>query len=265
MKRLSEATAAVVVALVFAAPAAEARKCSNDAVQVGALCVDKYEASAWEIPAGNAGLINLVKKGKATSATSLGGATQRGVTSADYGTACPRNGGGCTQLYAVSIAGVTPARFLTWFQAAAACRNAGKRLLTNQEWTVAAVGTPDPAPDNGTTDCNVNVAFPQDPVHTGSRSGCVSDMGAMDMVGNLWEWVADWMPFYTTCVSWDGPPFNNGDMKCLAGADDTVGPGALIRGGALADGAGAGPLAVSQLDPSSSSDPRVGFRCARAL
>src|SRR5262245_8517757 len=70
---------------------------------------------------------------------------------------------------------------------------------------------------------------------------------------------------YTTCVSWSGPPFNNGDIECLAGADETVGPGALIRGGALADAAGAGPLAVSQLDPSSSSDPRVGFRCARAL
>src|SRR5262249_36792576 len=141
MKRFSETTVVVVAALALAVPSVEAKKCSGDAVQVGALCVDKYESSAWEIPAGNTSLVNLVKKGKATSAASLSGATQRGATGDDYGAACPNNGGGCTALYAVSIPGVKPARFITWFQAAAACRNAGKRLLTNQEWTVAALGT----------------------------------------------------------------------------------------------------------------------------
>jgi hypothetical protein len=43
---------------------------------------------------------------------------------------------------------VTPSAFLTQFQAAAAARNSGKRLPSNAEWQVAALGTPDGAPCN---------------------------------------------------------------------------------------------------------------------
>ena len=44
-----------------------------------------------------------------------------------------------------------PSGFFSWFQAAAAARNSFKRLPTNAEWTVAALGTPDGIPDNGST------------------------------------------------------------------------------------------------------------------
>lgn len=55
-------------------------------------------------------------------ATQLG---QRGVD--DYDSAdCPNTGNGCTSVFAVSIPGVLPSLNATWFQAAAACRNAGK-------------------------------------------------------------------------------------------------------------------------------------------
>ena len=49
------------------------------------------------------------------------------------------------------------------------------------------------------------------------------------MVGNVQEWVADWVPRATACV----PPLfpDTGDSNCLAGADDTSGRGALVRGG----------------------------------
>jgi hypothetical protein len=43
-------------------------------------------------------------------------------------------------IYAVSIPGVTPSRFITWFQAAAAARNAGKRLPSNAEWQATGAG-----------------------------------------------------------------------------------------------------------------------------
>src|SRR5712692_3302837 len=125
-------TAGVLCLLVTGANAGLA--CPPDSVEVGPVCVDKYEASVWEIPATKTLLINKVKNGRATLANLAagGGIIQHGTDSNDYGSGCPDTGNGCTDFYAVSIAGVRPARFITWFQAVAACRNAGKRLLTNE-------------------------------------------------------------------------------------------------------------------------------------
>src|SRR5262249_2320586 len=109
-------------------------KCPADSVQVGYVCVDKFEASVWEIPASNTKLINKVSKGKATLADlTAAGATQRGVgATGPY--PCDGTGNSCDDIYAVSIAGVKPSAAITWFQAQQACLNAGKRLLTNAEW-----------------------------------------------------------------------------------------------------------------------------------
>ncbi|MGH7341907.1 MAG: cyclic nucleotide-binding domain-containing protein, partial [Candidatus Rokuibacteriota bacterium] len=82
--------------------------------------------------------------------------------------------------------------------------------------------TPDPGPDNGTTDCNTASAFFASP--TGSRSSCVSTRGAFDMVGKLWEWVADWVPRSTTCGTWSGSVSPTGDTQCQAGAAETGDP-----------------------------------------
>jgi formylglycine-generating enzyme required for sulfatase activity len=154
---------------------------------------------------------------------------------------------------------VTPSAFITWFQAQQACTNAGKRLPSNAEWQAAVAGTPDPGPDNGTTDCNTGtftVAL------TGSRSSCVSSRGAFDMVGNLDEWVSDWVPRSTTCGAWGAGVSPTGDDQCLAGAATTGEPGALLRGGDFGRGSPAGPLTVEANRPSDASD-EIGFRCAR--
>jgi formylglycine-generating enzyme required for sulfatase activity len=137
---------------------------------------------------------------------------------------------------------------MTWFQAAAAARNAGKRLPTNAEWQAAALGTPENL-------CNTSG---NDFAPTGTTAGCVSHVGAFDMVGNVWEWVADWVPRSTTCGSWG---FSD-DLQCLAGAATTGAPGALIRGGDL-DGANAGVFAVDGSDTPSDASNVVGFRAAR--
>lgn len=226
-------------------------------MQVGNLCVDKYEASVWETT--DTATIKKIQKGKIASAADLAAATQRGATSDDYGAGCPDNAAGCVDFYAVSVSGVTPSGYITQIQATAACRNAGKRLVTNAEWTAAALGTPDPGTDNGTSDCNVASTFAV--ANTGSRSLCVSDTGNFDMVGNLHEWVADWVPLSTACPGWGG--FSD-DTMCLAGASTTGGPGALVRGGDFDDGANAGVFAVLGGFPSSSSGG-IGFRCAREL
>ena len=242
-----------------------ARKCPADSVQVGDVCVDKYEASVWSTT--DAATISQIKKGKVSSPLALGLATQHGVAGDDYGAGCPDTGNGCTDYYAVSVAGVTPSSHLGQFQAMAACRNAGKHLATNLEWQAAALGTPDPGTDNGTTDCNITSTtseLPEDPVNTGSRSGCVSDAGTFDMVGNLYEWVADWVPSGTSsCPGWDS--FSD-DAMCLSGASTvTYGPGALQRGGHFFFGVNAGPFAVTSDTAPQQQGDGLGFRCARRL
>ena len=153
--------------------------CPVDMVKVGGICVDVYEASVWSLPPTGSG-----PRG-----------TQYGGVSDNY--PCSDNGNDCSganPIFAASLPGVTPSGFITWFQAQQACANVGKRLLTNAEWQMAAAGTPtayEPGADNGMTDCNTSTAGAV--VATGSRSNCVSNWGVFDMVGNLYEWVADWI------------------------------------------------------------------------
>lgn len=262
--------AAVAAALVLLASTAGAqgakplKKCPIDAVVSGTVCMDAYEASVWRVPAPtgiNKGLVTKIQKGKATAFDlANGGATQLGVASDDYAP-CADSGQNCADdIYAVSLPAVTPSSRMTWFQAQAACENSRKRLPSNAEWQAAVAGTPDPGPDNGTTDCNTNSAFAR--VNTGSRTSCVSARGAFDMVGNVEEWVADWVPRSTACGTWSAGVSPTGDYQCLAGAATTGEPGALLRGG-FSNGSNAGPLSVVGSIEPSVADGSIGFRCAR--
>jgi formylglycine-generating enzyme required for sulfatase activity len=161
------------------------------------------------------------------------------------------DGTGCVNHYAVSIAGIAPARHLTWFQAAAAARNSGKRLAANVEWQAAALGTPDGSP------CN-NAGGPPGDL-TGASASCVSNVGVFDMVGNLSEWVADWVPLNGVAC---GPSFVGFDFNCPGGLIAETGAGALLRGGNFSDVGGAGPFAVGGLPPTFESNS-LGFRAAR--
>jgi len=119
-------------------PAWAGFKCTPDMVKSGQTCIDKYEASVWRIPDPlntNKSLVRKVKKGKATAADlTAAGATQLGTASDNYAP-CTDNGQNCTNdIYAVSIAGTTPAAYITWFQAQQACKNSQKRLPSNAEW-----------------------------------------------------------------------------------------------------------------------------------
>jgi hypothetical protein len=267
--------ASVLVLLASAARAAgqprgPLAKCPVDAIVSGAGCMDKYEASVWRVPnptTMNKRLVGKIQRGTATVGDlTAGGATPLGTTRDDYAP-CADSGQNCTDdIYAVSLTGVTPSAFITWFQAQQACTNARKRLPSNAEWQAAVAGTPDPGPDDGTTDCNTASTFLV--ALTGSRSSCVSARGAFDMVGNLWEWVADWVPRSTTCGTWSAGVSPTGDAQCLAGAAETGEPGALLRGGdfgIFGFGPDAGPLAVfGFVEPSVVPfSLAFGFRCAR--
>ena len=245
-------------------PALAVRKCAGDAVVAGTVCLDTYEASVWRVPdriTTNLFLVRKIQQGKATGADlTAGEATQLGTASDDYAP-CANSGQNCANdIYAVSLPSEIPSAHITWFQAQEACANAGKRLPTSAEWQGGANGTPDPGPDNGTADCNT--ASDGSATLTGARTSCVSARGAFDMVGNLAEWVADWVPQSTMCPGWAS--FSNDDM-CLAGASTTQNsPGALVRGGAFASlgGPHAGPLAVRDFPPFRMTS-FIGFRCAR--
>lgn len=235
--------------------------CSQDSVLSGITCIDTYEASVWKTT--DASVIEKIRFGTVTLADlTAAGAAYLGVSIEDYVNAgCPKTGNGCMDVYAVSISGVKPSQFINWFQASAVARNSGKRLPTNAEWQAAALGTPD------TADCNFSSSGP---ALTGALTKCVSNVGAFDMVGNLWEWVADWVPLSTVpgethCAAalFSG----TGDDNCLVGASTSEGPGALIRGGAFNSGTKAGVFAVFggvTPDYSNNADPPViGFRAAR--
>lgn len=239
------------------------RRCAADAVPAGTVCLDKYEESVWRVPNSsttNAMLVRRIQLGFATRTELLAaGATQVGMTIDDFAP-CDDDGQNCANdIYAVSLPAAIPSAHITWFQAQEACANAGKRLPTNAEWQIGANGTPDAGPDNGSSDCNT--ANGGSLTLTGARSRCVSARGAFDMVGNLFEWVADWAPLSTTCTNWG--TFSD-DVMCLAGANtNSPGPGALLRGGSYLSGATAGPLTVIATVAPSRSEDLIGFRCAR--
>jgi formylglycine-generating enzyme required for sulfatase activity len=150
---------------------------------------------------------------------------------------------------------------MTWFQATSAARNSGKRLLTNAEWQTAALGTPDTGLVIGAEDCNT-FGF-GGPDLTGARSNCISSVGITDMVGNVAEWVADWIVSSgSNACGWG--TFSD-DTMCLGGYPTLTGPFALVRGGGFNEGAGgrdAGPFASGLATPSAAS-AFIGFRAGR--
>lgn len=264
-------TAALGVSLVLSFPALA--DCPAGMVESGSTCVDTYEASIWKFT--NPMCILAAKNGHLPPAICFLPANGVEVTPANFPPNCGfLNGAGCTNVFAVSKAGVMPTGYASYFLAAAACRNSGKRLLTNAEWQAAALGTPDPWPQPAAQAADLcNVSGPA-AVPTGSRVLCTSDVGAFDMVGNVIERVGDWGPLATTGTNWDVflPGFG-GDVSNLGGAPSgTIYglPGSTIRGGSFAFGSGgngqlAGVYAIDQNGaPNSIGDgTAAGFRCGK--
>jgi formylglycine-generating enzyme required for sulfatase activity len=255
------------------APATVLAQCQSGMVQSGATCVDKYEASVWKVT--DSTCARTIREGRELPRFCLEQAVQVGINGVDYTDAqCQFNGGGCKDIYALSLPAVTPARSINYFIAAAACRNSGKRLPSNAEWQAAALGTPDPWPqDDPANQCNLSTPSIS---LTGSRGKCVSDVGAFDMVGNVIEFVADWGALATTGATWDVfiPGFGN-DVSNIGGspAGTIYGlPGTTLRGGSFTiapNSGGTGELAgVYAIDqngaPNSIGDASAaGFRCAK--
>jgi len=166
-----------------------------------------------------------------------------------------------------------PWTFVTLHQAKTLCAKKGMRLPTPEEWYVAALGTPD------TSVCNTDGSGVS---KTGSHSQCISASGAIDMIGNVWEWVdteiingeykgrklpesgyvfevdSSGIVTVTSATStekynYDYVFMNNTDVR------------GMLRGGFYAGGSDSGIFSIhTKITPSFSSEG-TGFRCVKDL
>jgi formylglycine-generating enzyme required for sulfatase activity len=185
----------------------------------------------------------------------------------------PGNGNDTTAA-ACSTTEVSPQTNITWFQAAQMCANAGKHLCTNAEWQAAVAGTPDPGKSSGLDgECVTDATGLR---MTGQGTKCRSRYGAEDMIGNVWEWAADWFEAGRPWQTVDGqspapagpwPPGYHDDQTWNVdgtAADPQFGkglPAAPIRGGDSALGTQAGAFALYLGASPSHKSPNFGARC----
>ncbi|MBN1428316.1 MAG: SUMF1/EgtB/PvdO family nonheme iron enzyme [Anaerolineae bacterium] len=148
-----------------------------------------------------------------------------------------------------------PRDSVNWFQASQHCENRGARLPTEVEWEYAARG-PDgliyPWGNGFTTTKSINSANPDNQTaDVGSKPDGVSWVGALDMSGNLWEWVSTiYQPY----------PYNPSDGR--ENAIDRFSE-RVLRGASWGNPVTDGRASFRFKDRPSNSSFYFGFRCAR--
>jgi serine/threonine-protein kinase len=114
-----------------------------------------------------------------------------------------------------------PVVMVTWHGAAAYCAWAGGRLPTEAEWEYAGRGPEGNLYPWGEAPPTCELAnhgtCSSVPSQVGSRPAGASWCGALDLAGNVWEWVSDWFGPYPGSVQENPTGPDTGEVPVLRG------------------------------------------------